>query len=263
VIIEELASVEGGKLYCVDTWKGSPNVAQHQDVLARYDVFGTFLHNVKQAGGGAFVHPLMMSANDAAPIIADGCMDLVFIDGDHSYSSTSTDILLWKPKVRVNGILCGHDCECRPIGTLRDAVYSSLSVDSISGQGTQFAVIHPGVVAAVDEAFNGAANLWAESPFLRIDGTIGRATLWDNRVSARRLGRQLSLSNVQTETIPRLVGSKSGYNIVSFDGVHYAVPQSLGPMDLSQLNMSAMPAGMLAGRSYDDALRAIAEAVKA
>lgn len=56
---------------------------------------------------------------------------------------------------------------------------------------------------------------------------------------------------------PRLAGSESGYNIVSFGGVHYAVPQSLGPMDLSQLDMSSLLPGILAGRSYDDALRAI------
>lgn len=56
---------------------------------------------------------------------------------------------------------------------------------------------------------------------------------------------------------PRLVGSKSGYNIVSYGGIHYAVPQSLGPMDLSQLDISSLPAGIFAGRSHDEALQAI------
>lgn len=181
VIIEELASVEGGKLYCVDTWKGSKNVARHQDIVAHYDVFGTFLHNVRQAGGEVCVHPLVMASSDAAAIVADGCMDLVFIDSDHSYKSTSEDISLWKFKVREGGILCGHDCECRPTGPLRDAIYSSRDADHIPGDGTLFSVIHPGVVAAVDEAFNGAANLWAETSLLRADGTHGRATLWDIR----------------------------------------------------------------------------------
>lgn len=185
VIIEELCSVDDGKLYCVDTWKGSVNVARHQDIVARYDVFGTFLHNVKSAGGETNVHPLVMNSSDAAIIVADGCMDLIFIDGDHSYIRTSEDISLWKSKVRLGGILCGHDCECRPTGQLRDAIYSSRDADHISGEGTPFAVIHPGVVAAVDEAFNGLANLWAEIPMLRADGTYGRATLWDTRTKAR------------------------------------------------------------------------------
>ena len=59
------------------------------------------------------------------------------------------------------------------------------------------------------------------------------------------------------EAPPLLIGSESGYNIVSFGGFYYAVPQSLGPMDLSQLDRLSLPAGILTGRSYDDALRAI------
>ena len=56
---------------------------------------------------------------------------------------------------------------------------------------------------------------------------------------------------------PRLVGSRSGYNIVCFAGVYYAVPQSLGPMDLGGMDLSSMPRGMLANRTYEDALQAI------
>jgi predicted O-methyltransferase YrrM len=179
VIIEELRTVDAGRLYCVDTWKGSKNVARHLDIVARYDVFGTFLHNVRLADGETIVRPLPMSSNDAAAIVADGCLDMVFIDGDHSYASTSQDISLGQSKVRLGGILCGHDCECRPTGTLRDAIYSSRDMDHIPGDGTPFSVIHPGVVVAVDEAFAGSAHLWSEVPLPRADGTFGRATLWN------------------------------------------------------------------------------------
>jgi hypothetical protein len=147
--------------------------------VASHDVFGTFLHNVKLVGGEPYVSPLMMSSKDAAAIVADGCFDLVFIDGDHSYESTCEDIALWKNKVRVGGILCGHDCECRPYGSLRDGICAARRVDHISGTGTPFAVIHPGVVLAVDEAFAGSANLWADELLQRPNGTCGRATLWD------------------------------------------------------------------------------------
>lgn len=246
VIIEELQTCGSGKLYCVDTWEGSKNVTHHQDIAARHDLFETFLHNVKLAGGEAYVHPLKMASSDAAAIIEDGCMDLIFIDGDHSYTSASEDISLWKPKVREGGILCGHDCECRPVGPLRDAIYSSLEMDHISGNGTPFEVIHPGVVVAVDKAFNGSANLWAEEPFLKADGTYGRATLWDIRLAA-----------AGGAEAPFLVGSVFGYNIVWFAGTHLAVPQSLGPMDMSQLDRRSLPPEILMGRSYDDALRMI------
>ena len=36
-------------------------------------------------------------------------IDLVFIDGDHSYKHAKQDILAWNPKVRIGGLLTGHD----------------------------------------------------------------------------------------------------------------------------------------------------------
>ena len=40
--------------------------------------------------------------------LKDG-FDLVFIDALHDYDSVYEDIRLWWPKVRVGGMLCGHD----------------------------------------------------------------------------------------------------------------------------------------------------------
>jgi predicted O-methyltransferase YrrM len=35
--------------------------------------------------------------------------DLVFLDGDHSYSAVRQDIVMWGDRVRPGGLLCGHD----------------------------------------------------------------------------------------------------------------------------------------------------------
>ena len=50
-----------------------------------------------------------MTSEQAAPIIKDGSLDLVFIDGLHDFDNVTLDINLWLPKVRSGGILCGHD----------------------------------------------------------------------------------------------------------------------------------------------------------
>ncbi|MDP1774201.1 MAG: class I SAM-dependent methyltransferase [Methylobacter sp.] len=259
VIIEELQAIGSGTLYCVDTWKGSENVAQHQEVAAHYDIFETFSHNVNLANGEAYVKPLMMSSKDAAAIIEDGSIDLVFIDGDHSYAAVTEDIALWKSKVREGGILCGHDCECRPNGVLRDAISSSLDLDYIPGAGTFFEVVHPGVVLAVDEAFSGSANLWAETPFSRPNGVHGRATLWDNQQLSTITGPSPRPPISHDTPLPHLVGAVSDYNIVLFAGVHYAAPQSLGALDLSQLDLASRPPEILVARSYDEIVLAITE----
>lgn len=41
--------------------------------------------------------------------ITDESLDFVFIDADHKYESVKEDIELWSQKVRVGGIVSGHD----------------------------------------------------------------------------------------------------------------------------------------------------------
>jgi|APGre2960657444_1045066.scaffolds.fasta_scaffold00584_8 predicted O-methyltransferase YrrM len=41
--------------------------------------------------------------------IADGSLDFVYIDGDHSYNSCKEDINMWLPKIKQGGIIAGHD----------------------------------------------------------------------------------------------------------------------------------------------------------
>jgi len=40
---------------------------------------------------------------------ADNSIDVVYIDGDHSYSSVVEDINAWKNKVKKGGYIAGHD----------------------------------------------------------------------------------------------------------------------------------------------------------
>lgn len=45
----------------------------------------------------------------AAESFADESLDLVYIDADHSYSGCYSDIQTWFPKVKLGGLICGHD----------------------------------------------------------------------------------------------------------------------------------------------------------
>lgn len=53
--------------------------------------------------------PLRTESVKAASMFADGFFDFVYIDGDHEYNSVMADIKAWQPKVRVGGIVSGHD----------------------------------------------------------------------------------------------------------------------------------------------------------
>ena len=66
------------------------------------------------------------STHDAADQVEDASLDFVFIDAGHGYEAVRDDIARWEPKVREGGALMGHDYDPQR---------------------------HPGVVAAVQEAF--------------------------------------------------------------------------------------------------------------
>jgi predicted O-methyltransferase YrrM len=58
----------------------------------------------------------------AASRFKDYSIDLVFIDGDHSYEGCNRDICAWLPKVKVGGLIGGHDYNHPLQGNVKKAV---------------------------------------------------------------------------------------------------------------------------------------------
>lgn len=83
-----------------DSFAGCP-----QDQIERQ--FEIVRELVDQFPGRVNIHRMMSTL--AAPLVPDGSLDLVFIDGDHSYDGVRKDIAAWKSKVRPGGFLAGHD----------------------------------------------------------------------------------------------------------------------------------------------------------
>ena len=177
VFIEELQAT-AGLLYCIDHWQGNANVPRHQQLVSQYNILDTFRTNVESLSGAGLVKPLVMSSLEAAAILRDSFFDLVFIDGDHSYDQTASDIDVWRPKVAPGGILCGHDCEARAEDHDKDFLWENRNCDVVPAGGN-FPVIHAGVVLAVGEKFGGQARLWSESIATLADGSTGRSSIWD------------------------------------------------------------------------------------
>jgi predicted O-methyltransferase YrrM len=48
-------------------------------------------------------------STDAASDFEDGYFDMVYIDTDHSYSTTRDELLAYSPKMKPDGIIAGHD----------------------------------------------------------------------------------------------------------------------------------------------------------
>lgn len=67
------------------------------------------LESAKKMLAGKPVEFLKSDTVEAASLIDDLSLDGVYIDADHSYEGLKADFYAWYGKVRVGGIIAGHD----------------------------------------------------------------------------------------------------------------------------------------------------------
>jgi len=108
-ICEGLSRVAGARFVAVDPWR---RIRMTDDELYEVgapdedEIYSRFLRNT---GPYDFVRPMRMSSLEAAPEFADASIDWLFIDGDHSFDAVRADLRAWSPKVKLLGLVSGHD----------------------------------------------------------------------------------------------------------------------------------------------------------
>jgi len=91
----------GVKLFCVDAWL--PYVRHNQK---RQDgIYKKAVENLK----GYNCDIIRRTSMDAVKDFPDGSLDFVYIDADHSWKGIVNDIVQWEKKVRIGGVVSGHD----------------------------------------------------------------------------------------------------------------------------------------------------------
>lgn len=101
---------------CVDTWAGGTDdtlngPVNHMVMKAGGSVMDKFLENVRRNGLQDHIRTIRSDSAEAAGQYADGSLDFVFIDADHTADAVLRDLRAWRPKVRPGGMLAGHDCD--------------------------------------------------------------------------------------------------------------------------------------------------------
>src|ERR1700722_3616198 len=93
----------GSRCYAVDTWEGDKH-AGHFDEAIYYEL--KEFHDRRYA---AFSELLKCKFDDALLHFADGSIDLLHIDGLHTYAAVKHDFESWRPKLSDRAVVLFHD----------------------------------------------------------------------------------------------------------------------------------------------------------
>jgi hypothetical protein len=100
-----LCSACKGTVYAVDHFLGSEDLRDNVHAEAkRNDISEIFRNNMKDFNN---LEVIKMSSEDAASLFPNKSIDMVFIDGCHTYDAVKNDVSNWLPKCKK--IICGHD----------------------------------------------------------------------------------------------------------------------------------------------------------
>jgi hypothetical protein len=96
------------KVYGVDTWEGDQHAGEYagSQILERLDRY-------TQERYAGFANLMKMTFNDALEYFSDGSIDLLHIDGYHTYEAAAEDFYAWLPKMSSRGVVLLHDTAVR------------------------------------------------------------------------------------------------------------------------------------------------------
>jgi predicted O-methyltransferase YrrM len=105
ILLVQVPTLE--RLYLIDTWADDEPFNKNDPDKTKVKKNA---RSVKRwARSQPNVTVLHMSSSQAVEEFADGSIDFVYLDGDHSFAGVTSDIRHYVPKLRKGGIISGDD----------------------------------------------------------------------------------------------------------------------------------------------------------
>jgi predicted O-methyltransferase YrrM len=98
-------AMPSGMLYAVDAWQAMPGYREHVSQSKLEAFYAETVERLKPYSAKV-IRGLSV---EVAKQFEDRSLDFVYIDAQHDYANVKADIAAWEPKVRLGGILSGHD----------------------------------------------------------------------------------------------------------------------------------------------------------
>jgi len=107
---DALDGKDGVSFHAVDTFLGNEGIERmherHGAEIAEDRIYREFLENSRPY---PFVEVVRLSSAEASTQFETESIDLLFVDADHSFDQVLLDIRNWFGKVKVGGVIAGHD----------------------------------------------------------------------------------------------------------------------------------------------------------
>lgn len=95
------------KVYAIDTWKGDEHAGYYDEKIFE-DLNAYISEHFSRIG-----NMIRKDFNDAVYDFDDNSIDVLHIDGLHTYEAVKNDFETWLPKMKNNGIILFHDIDAK------------------------------------------------------------------------------------------------------------------------------------------------------
>ena len=98
-----------GEFYCVDLWEKQEDGYKDGCNRSSESQNATYHEVIKDFAPYPKVKIIKNWSHEAVKSFQDQFFDFIYIDANHSYKASLEDMRMWYPKLKVGGIMAGHD----------------------------------------------------------------------------------------------------------------------------------------------------------